>query len=447
MIRTSFLPATLAVGDLIALLAAVPLALYLRWFEAPSWYLMSLHVVPFSLLALLSIVVFFSAGLYDAPTALIRREFPSTIFAVQVFIIIVAALLFFFVPEFKITPKATLLLYLVSSVILVTAWRFAALTLSRAKEEYAVLIADGADADELANEFSEKGLLPFKLVRLSAGSASLKADLETALSKNPVFVVADSDDPRLARTESLLDRYESEGGRRVDFSDFYERIFKRLSLLSLSYRSVRHREGVSSAAYGVVKRVADFVFSIPLFLLLVFLTPFVYLALRLEGEGPLFIHQERIGRHWHKIRVTKFRTMTRNKAASSEWTVEEKNDNRVTKVGAFLRKTSIDELPQVLSVLSGELSLIGPRSDIAGLGERLAEELPSYRARYQATPGISGWAQVNQRYAPGRISPQSVEESRVRLTYDLYYVKHRSLLLDISITLRTIKTLIARLIS
>jgi lipopolysaccharide/colanic/teichoic acid biosynthesis glycosyltransferase len=136
--------------------------------------------------------------------------------------------------------------------------------------------------------------------------------------------------------------------------------------------------------------------------------------------------------------------MTKNERASKNWVGE--GENRVTRVGAFLRRTSIDEVPQVLSVFRGDLSLIGPRSDILGLGERLREELPLYHTRYQVTPGISGWAQVNQRYAPGKISPQSIEESRVRLMYDLYYVKHHSLILDVSITLKTARTLVGRLI-
>jgi lipopolysaccharide/colanic/teichoic acid biosynthesis glycosyltransferase len=136
--------------------------------------------------------------------------------------------------------------------------------------------------------------------------------------------------------------------------------------------------------------------------------------------------------------------MLSSDTTSSAWVAE--GTNRVTRVGAFLRRTSIDELPQIFSVFKGDLSLIGPRSDIRGLGERLKEEVPLYQLRYHVTPGISGWAQVNQRYAPGHISPQSIEESRVRLMYDLYYVRHRSVFLDLYIAAKTIRTLLTRLI-
>jgi lipopolysaccharide/colanic/teichoic acid biosynthesis glycosyltransferase len=118
--------------------------------------------------------------------------------------------------------------------------------------------------------------------------------------------------------------------------------------------------------------------------------------------------------------------------------------NTVTPLGAFLRKTSLDELPQVLNVLKGDMSLIGPRNDLSKLGERLAEAIPYYNIRYMIKPGITGWAQTHQRYSPGNISPQSIEETKVRLAYDLYYVKNRSLWLDLGIALRTLGTLLGR---
>jgi len=230
----------------------------------------------------------------------------------------------------------------------------------------------------------------------------------------------------------------------LDAAFVYEALFERVPLSLAEQTSLSWQRSAAHAVYGVAKRAVDIVLSFLLLVILALLLPFVYAATKLEGRGPLFISQERIGKGWTKITVYKFRTMTENEKASGAWVGE--STNRVTKVGAFLRRTSIDELPQVFSVFKGDLSLIGPRSDIFGLGERLQESLPFYRTRYAVTPGISGWAQVNQKYAPGNISPQSIEESRVRLQYDLYYVKYRSLLLDLSITLKTLKTLIKRII-
>jgi len=115
------------------------------------------------------------------------------------------------------------------------------------------------------------------------------------------------------------------------------------------------------------------------------------------------------------------------------------NTLKVTRVGYFLRKSRIDELPQLINVIRGDISLIGPRPDIVGLGERLVNEIPYYMTRYAVLPGLSGWAQIEQRKPP-----QSLSETELRFSYDLFYVKNRSLLLDIRIALRTIKTLLSR---
>ena len=154
----------------------------------------------------------------------------------------------------------------------------------------------------------------------------------------------------------------------------------------------------------------------------------------------MFVVQERVGRYNRHFFVRKFRTMRE----SDDGVWHEPDAQVATRVGKLLRRSSIDELPQFLNVLRGEMSLIGPRSDIVGIATKLAEEITYYHIRHVVKPGITGWAQTHQRYAPGNISPQSIEEARVRLAYDLYYVKNRSILLDVRIALQTLGTLIAR---
>jgi lipopolysaccharide/colanic/teichoic acid biosynthesis glycosyltransferase len=197
--------------------------------------------------------------------------------------------------------------------------------------------------------------------------------------------------------------------------------------------------------YDVFKRVIDVVGSLILGLFFLAVLPLVVIAMRLEGRGPVFIVQDRIGRYNSPMKVYKLRTMTFSDAASSTWTTEDASrGNVVTRVGGVLRKLSIDEIPQIWAILRGEMSLIGPRNDIVGLGSRLAETIPYYNIRNFVKPGVTGWAQTHQHYMGDNISPQSPEESRVRLAYDLYYVKNRSLFLDVTIALRTVKTLLSR---
>jgi lipopolysaccharide/colanic/teichoic acid biosynthesis glycosyltransferase len=370
----------------------------------PGWYFLSLHIVPFSLLAIVSILIFFTAGLYDRAIALMPRELVGTIIGAEVVNVILAGLMFNLIPIFLIAPKTNLIIYLAVSIALVCAWR---LTLPAVMHGFAprtaAVLATGPDVDELVAHCGRGKLCPLE-------------------------IVAPADHPDIVVTEK-------------DFADLYERVFRRVPLSMVSENFLAHA-APERLLFDVIKRVSDFVLCIPLLLMLIVVTPFVYVAMRLEGPGPLFIRQDRVGRRYRRITVTKFRTMT--KSDSGTWKGE--SANQVTRVGAFLRRTSIDELPQILAVLAGSLSLIGPRSDVAALADRLSEAIPFYRTRYQVTPGISGWAQVHQKYAPGNISPQSIEESRIRLAYDLYYVKHRSPSLDLSIAFRTLKTLILRIL-
>ena len=201
-----------------------------------------------------------------------------------------------------------------------------------------------------------------------------------------------------------------------------------------------------SLVYDFTKRVIDIVGGLVVGTVLLLALPFIYIAKRIEGRGTtLFMWQKRIGQFNEPVEVLKLQTMTVNDAASATWTDEDKKKgNEITKVGGVLRKTSLDEMPQVWNIIKGEMSLIGPRNDIEGLGHRLAEQIPYYNIRNFVKPGVSGWAQTNQHYMGDNISPQSLEESRMRLAYDLYYVKNRSLMLDVEIALRTIKTLLSR---
>ena len=133
--------------------------------------------------------------------------------------------------------------------------------------------------------------------------------------------------------------------------------------------------------------------------------------------------------------MLKFRSM--KASDGGKWVTA--GDNRITRVGKFIRASRIDELPQLWSVVRGDMSLIGPRPDINDLGVKLSEEIPYYKIRNLVAPGLSGWAQIRQ-----ELPPQSLEETKIRLAYDFYYVKRRSITLDLKIALQTIKTLLMR---
>jgi lipopolysaccharide/colanic/teichoic acid biosynthesis glycosyltransferase len=224
--------------------------------------------------------------------------------------------------------------------------------------------------------------------------------------------------------------------RIIDMHELYEEVFSRIPLSQINYAWIMSNiSSITPRAYDVLKRIADIVLGSFVAIAALVAYPFVALAIKWEDGGDVLIPQRRIGRNNQTITIYKFRSMQRNEW--DKWVAE--GDNKVTRVGHFIRKTRIDELPQALAIIRGDMSLIGPRADIIDLGKKLEKTIPYYSIRTISTPGLTGWAQVNQEKPP-----QSVEETKIRLSYDLFYIKHRSLTFDLIITLRTLRTILSR---
>ena len=194
-------------------------------------------------------------------------------------------------------------------------------------------------------------------------------------------------------------------------------------------------EGRQPTVERQLKRFADVAISL---LLLLLAAPLLLLAaalIRWGDGGPVFYRQRRSGLMGEAIEVIKLRSMVRQaEAGGARWS--EPNDQRITPVGVWLRRTRLDELPQLLNVLRGEMSLIGPRPERPELEGELEQRIPHYRLRHWIRPGLSGWAQVNMPYS------SSVEDAELKLSYDLYYLRNGSIWLDLLILAKTIKTVL-----
>lgn len=444
----------LIAGDILSFAIALWVTLLVRYFEIPSGELLYDHFVPFLVLGGVWLFVFYIAGLYDKHTVFLKSLLFSRILNTQIANTLLAAFLFLIVP-FGIAPKTNLVIYLVISTLLLSLWRLKLFNyLSPKNKHKALLIADGAEAIELVDEINNNDRYNYSFVRIIDEKVAMETpDFESKLLSlierdNIQIIVANPRGEQIERVmPSIFDlaflRFEF---TFLDFYKVYEDTFDRVPLSALHYDwFITHVSQSKSLVYDFSKRVFDIVGGLILAFILCITLPFVYIAMRLEGKGSLFIVQNRIGRFNNPVNVYKIRTMTENLVSSGTWTKEDAaQGNRVTKVGNVLRKMSLDEFPQCLNIIRGDMSLIGPRNDIAGLGARLATEIPYYNIRNFVKPGITGWAQTHQHYMGDNISPQSIEESRTRLAYDLYYVKNRSMMLDIEIALRTIKTLLSR---
>jgi exopolysaccharide biosynthesis polyprenyl glycosylphosphotransferase len=187
--------------------------------------------------------------------------------------------------------------------------------------------------------------------------------------------------------------------------------------------------------FWCMKRAADIVVSLVGLCLALPLFPFLALLIKLDSRGPIFYSQQRIGRGNVPFRAWKLRTMVDGADRNNvHWTTS--NDDRITRVGRIVRKTRLDEVPQLFNILKGEMTLIGPRPEAVSLAEMYAKEIAYYLERHMVTPGITGWAQINYPYG------NSIEDTRQKLMYDFYYIKNRSVVLDLMIFLRTIRIML-----
>lgn len=234
--------------------------------------------------------------------------------------------------------------------------------------------------------------------------------------------------------QAIMDCHE-QGIQVTPMSLLYEQMTGRLPVehVGNDWSVVLPLGGTSTVSlFQSFKRLVDIVLSLMGLFFLALLLPFVAVAVYLDSPGPIFYCQERVGEAGLKFRLLKIRSMICGAEEDGQARWADENDRRVTRVGRFLRRTRLDELPQLLNVLRGQMSFIGPRPERPEFVAQLQESIPFYRTRLAVRPGLTGWAQINYPYG------SSVEDALVKLQYDLYYIKHESLYLDLLILLKTI---------
>jgi lipopolysaccharide/colanic/teichoic acid biosynthesis glycosyltransferase len=438
----------LVLGDFVAFLSALILTLFVRYQEVPSQQIVAEHLNPFLILFVMWTLVFLITGLYDRHISLVRKSIPALILKVQFFNILCAALMFFAFP-FGIEPKTNLAIYLIISTLFVIGWRlYVYPRIASSKPMRALVVGDSEEALAIARMFARspffKNIKPFLLSKKDITEFDdFRASLLRFVKKDSAdIVIADMRDSYAARLipDFYTLTFRNTGTTFLNLPAVYEQLYHRVppSLIEESWLLEHVTAGTPHYAYDVLKRFVDVIGALILGIPAIFLFPFVMLAITLEDKGPYFYSAERVGQYNKIIRILKFRTMTG---------CDDPNDAlrstlRATRVGAVLRKTRLDELPQLWNILKGDISFIGPRPEIPTLVSVYAKEIPYYNMRHLTKPGLSGWAQINNFDVPrgGVDIPRTID----KLSFDLYYLKHRSLLLDIEIALKTINTLVLR---
>lgn len=439
ILRKKFARFMLLIGDIAVLSISLYLGLAIRYLQWPGAELLSTHFQAFVWLFIIWVGIYFIAGLYDRQTLFFTKALPRRIFRAQIANSILAVIFFYTIPYFAITPKTNLFVFVAVSFGLILLWRnlgirLVASWLQPAQQPHMILIAAGQPADQLA----EKIRTDYQGIRLARhvdphdhSAADLYRVAVNTTSTGPLFVVVDTNHPTVRSALPQLYNLLYSNVRLLSFDTVYEQIFERVPLPQIRHRWFIEQINLSPhVAYDQFKRIMDVIISGGLLILSAPFFPLVAVAMWFDDGRPIFYTHERVGQGGKRISITKLRSM---KTGDSE---------EVTSLGWFLRRTRLDEFPQLWNVFVGDLSLIGPRPETLELVEQYQKKIAYYNARHLIKPGISGWAQLKHEDPPKY--QMEVDKTRQKLSYDLYYVKHRSLLLDIQIALRTLQIIFSQ---
>jgi sugar transferase (PEP-CTERM system associated) len=316
-----------------------------------------------------------------------------------------------------------------------------------------VVLGTGPLARELVAEVLRRPELGIKICGFLDGNPALVgtsvvnpkvlglySDLPMIVSANRVDrVVVELQDRRGCLPIQMLLQMKVQGIAVEDATSFYERVTGKIALENLKPSWMIFNPGFeASRSVTRPQTILSFVASLMLLLLFMPVMLLIIIAVRLDSKGPAFFSQERTGQGGRVFTVWKFRSMQRDAEQHTGPTWAKQQDERVTRVGRFLRRSRLDELPQLWNVLRGDMSLVGPRPERPVFVQQLQTVIPFYNLRHTVKPGLTGWAQINYEYG------SSVEDAVEKLQYDLFYIKHMSWVLDTLIAFETIKTILVR---
>ncbi|MDP2856010.1 MAG: exopolysaccharide biosynthesis polyprenyl glycosylphosphotransferase [bacterium] len=425
--------AILILGDIFFLYFSLFLAIFIRYGLIGKIQLRA-HLLPFSIVFIAWLIIFYVVGLFDI------RNLKINVFFIRRFLtgltlgVIASMALFYLVPSFRISPKTNLLIFAVIFSAFDFLWRWILGRMVKSPSKTVLLIGNNLNTNELKVYLSANPQIGYKIQsHLSREEISDHDDLSVLIKNEKITTIVLSG--RLSQEiflSKLIFKNISLGIEVMNFNDFYENVFGKIPLSELEEAWFLENITKRRKAYKFLKRVVDIIISLIGLIITLPFYPFIALAIRLNSKGSIIYKQTRIGEKGKTYTNYKFRSMIAGPTQS--W--HAKNDKRITGVGKFLRRTHLDELPQLINVLKGEMSFIGPRPDFVDFYENLNQTIPYYNIRTLVRPGITGWAQVNYPIT------LSLEETRERLAYDFYYLKNYSLILDLLIILKTVKAVL-----
>ena len=422
----------LFLGDVAILYASLVVAIALRYGDIGSTEHLSVHILPFSIIFIFWLLIFYVTDLYRHPVFRSRGRMLGSLATSVALATAISVLIFYlFGSFFALTPKTNLALFAGVFLLLDFAFRSAMMASFRRGGMNIVVLGNSKLIDETVEYLKanpQTGYHVFAFENEITENVLKEISLLAKANKIEFAVVQ----PRLATNPEIIQklyRLLPLGINLMSFSDFYELIFDKVPLEELEEGWFVDHISPQKKIYDRAKRLVDIFFAIILGLVLSPIIILTALFIRLTSKGPAIYTQKRLGRNGRIFTLYKFRSMTAGDNGPL-WT--EKGDSRITKFGKFIRYTHLDEVPQLINVLKGEVSITGPRPERIELAEKYSQ-FPYYEIRHLVTPGLTGWAQIN--FKPSA----SLAEAYEKLKYDIYYIENRSMTLDMLILVRTLK--------
>lgn len=442
----------LVIGDMALFYVALFSMLFIRYPVNEIMQEFTLyHAIPFTIIFFIWILVFISLGLYEVRITKNEYAFIERIVQATITNAVVGVIFFYGIPAFQITPRVNLSIVLLFTALFIFVWRYIFNGIIAHRNADRVLFFGlSEDVQTIAKYLKANPQYTFQpIAYISTDTTTAPFQLEPIypLDHNLKELVQKFSIDTIVTSKEITDNkilvralFEilPLGVTVIDFPVFYEIITGKIPVYSINELwFLENFVKIKNTLYERVHRAFDIVLTIVFFVPYAILFPCIAMAIALESNGPILYRQKRIGKGGVEIEIIKFRSMIANAETGNALWADE-NDPRVTRVGTFLRKTRFDELPQLLNILKGEMSFVGPRPERPEFVKLLEKKIPFYDMRHMVMPGLTGWAQINFPYGA------SIEDAMEKLQYDLYYIKHRSLSLDFDILLRTIVVVLSR---
>lgn len=434
----------LAIGDVAVLYISLFITLFIRYRNNFYDRFLDSHSIPFAIIFIFILLIFYIAGLYDFRKLRNNIEFAKTLTMAIITNAIIAILIFYFIPAFGIAPKTNLFIFFILFAIIEFLWRrlFNKITTSTEMPNRVLFIGEGLETEEVSRVIKENPQLGYSI------NASLQENFinnnrqafEDIIKKENInIIVVPRHIKRQEEIAETLYNFFRNGISIVDVADFYELILQKIPLDDLEEAWFFENIERVSKFYDPLKNAGEFVFAIILGVALLPIEILIAIIIKLTSKGPIFIKQKRVGKLGEIFTLYKFRSMVamapdgQAETNGAQWST--KNDSRITPFGKIIRATHLDELPQLLNIAQGKLSFVGPRPERPEFVEVLKEKIPYYEIRLLIKPGVTGWAQINHR------ADLSLDDVKQKLQYDVYYLKNRSIIIDMTIILKTIKSI------